>query len=296
MNNLARTVLGIAAFTTLGCKNGGSGGPVTAPTPPGSPQPPTVNITSKGLPSLGVGAPGDQWGGDVSFNEQTGANTFALQLEQTGAQVTGQLSIVGPDGGGGPIAGVVSGSTFTFNFSVGNGGAGCGNTASGTATVATDTITGTFSGKRCNGSTYTNAKFTVSVPYPYRTSPYPVGGNWTMNPPAAAGGGQWNFTILEMSVDATRGNLSGSVAVVSSSLSLGAGTFSGSVQSSYPGPTTNAPMTVTFAGSCASTLTVSGFFNATNPFFNGGTHMGGTISGRTCNGDVPSTNINYVKQ
>ena len=117
-----------------------------------------------------------------------------------------------------------------------------------------------------------------------------------MNIPASAGGGRWNFTISETTVDVTNGSVTGSVTVVSSSLSLGAGTLSGPVRSSFPGPTTNAQITISFAGSCVSSFTLGLGFVGSNPVFYGGSSMGGSICGRTCNGPVPATNVNLVRQ
>ncbi len=121
-----------AALITAGCGGGGSGGPggpVTAPTPTGQTQPPAVNVNSQGTvfngQSLDV-----LWNGDVSFNEQSGTNTIGFPgLAQNGSQVSGQINFYGPDGGGGPFRGVVSGTTLAFNFSIGNMDQGCGNTA-----------------------------------------------------------------------------------------------------------------------------------------------------------------------
>jgi hypothetical protein len=152
---------------------------------------------------------------------------LALQLTQTGAQVTGRFILYGPDGGAGPLAGTVVGNTLSFNFSVGNSGQGCGNTASGTATVGTSTMTGTFTGKRCNGQSYTNGRFTVSLPSPSRrSSPFAAGGKWTANNYIALGGpGVWTFDIVETPVDVNGSNLTGSVAVANSSLNLGSGSL-----------------------------------------------------------------------
>jgi len=237
-----------------------------------------------------------RWDGNISFDAQTGSNTMALELRQSAAQVTGQFLIYGPDGGAGPLVGTVSANMLTFNFSIGNQGQGCGNTANGTAAVDTSTMTGTFGGKRCNGQSYNNGKFTVKLPYPYRSSAYPLGGKWTMSVPASAGGGRWDFTISETTVDVTSGSVSGSVAVESSSLSLGAGALSGPVNSTFPGPKTNVPMTVSFAGACASSFTLGLGINGSNPVFYGGSLMAGSITGHTCNGAVPQTNIHLVRQ
>jgi hypothetical protein len=297
MQKVALTILTTAALMSASCGGGGSSGPVTAPTPVGQTQVPTVDVQGAGSSPTDTAPPAlVRWDGNVSFDAQTGSNTMALELRQSAAQVTGQFLIYGPDGGAGPLVGTVSGNTLSFNFSIGNQGQGCGNTASGTATVDTSTITGTFSGKRCNGQSYTNGRFTVNLPYPYRSSPYPIGGNWTMSIPASAGGGRWNFTISETTVDVTSGSVSGSVAVVSSSLSLGAGTLSGPVSSTFPGPTTNVPMRVSFSGACASSFTLGLGINGSNPVFYGGSFMGGSIAGQTCNGAVPQTNINLVRQ
>ena len=296
MQKVALTIATTAVVMTAAC-GGGSSGPITAPTPVGQTEVPTVDVQGAGSSLNSADSSGIvRWDGNVSFPAQTGSNTMALELKQTDAQVTGNFFIYGPDGGAGPVVGTVSGNTLTFNFSIGNQGQGCGNTASGTATVDATTMTGTFTGKRCNGQSYANGTFTVNLPYPYRASPYPLGGNWMMNIPAAAGGGRWNFTISETAVDVSSGTVSGSVAVVSSSLSLGAGTLSGAVSSTFPGPITHLPMKVTFDGACPSTFTLGLGITGSNPVFYGGNFMGGSMTGQTCNGAVAQANINLIRQ
>ena len=294
MEKPALAILTVCGLLCPGCHNNvGPGGPVTAPTSAVT-QAPAVNL--KGTGTVGGQSIQVPWSGNVFFNEQTGANTFGLQLDQTGAQVSGQLSIFGPDGGGGPIVGVVSGTTFNFNFSVGNGGQGCGNTGSGTADVAANTMTGTFSGKRCNGSTYTNGRFTLNLPPGFRTSPYRVGGTWTAFIPSPVGGGRWTFNISETAVDVNGGNVSGSVAVTGGSLGFGSGSITGTVTSTYPGPTTLARMTVSFAGSCPSTIMVNVGFPGGDPAFDGSVMTGG-IRGATCNGELPQgLGLNLARQ
>lgn len=157
-------------------------------------------------------------------------------------------------------------------------------------------MTGTFSGKRCNGQSYSNGTFSAQLPYPYRSSPYPLGGNWTMNVPASAGGGRWTFTISETTVDVSSGSITGSIAVASSSLSLGAGTLSGPVNSTFPGPRTTVPMKVSFGGACPSTFTLGLGINGANPVFYGGSLMGGSMTGQTCKGAVSQTNINLIRK
>ena len=297
MKKVALTILATAALVSTSCGGGGKGGAVTAPTAVGQTEAPTVDVQGAGSSPADTAPPAlIRWDGNMSFDAQTGHNTMAFELRQTEAQVTGQFFIYGPDGGAGPLVGTVSGNRLNFNFSIGNSGMGCGNTGSGSATVEASTMSGTFSGKRCNGQSYTNGSFTLNLPYPYRAYAYPIDGTWTANIPAAAGGGRWTFTISESTVDVTSGTVSGTVAVSSSSMNLGAGTMSGKVSSTFPGPKTNVPMTVTFSGACASTFTLGMGINGANPVFYGGSFMGGSITGNTCKGAVSQTNINLVKQ
>jgi len=290
------TLLGVALLTATCGKGGGSSGPVTAPTAPTGPsgqtQPPAVNVNSDG--TVGGQRNVFLWGGNVSFNEQTGTNTVNFpQLTQNGAQVSGSINFYGPDGGGGPFAGVVSGTTLNFNFSIGNQGQGCGNTVSGSANVTTRTIEATFSGHRCNGQTYTNGRFTVSIPAeaPVRTSPLPVGGIWSNVMPAALGGGRWTFNISEAPIDANGSTVSGSVSVSGGTLALGAGTLTGPVTDTYPGPLTLARMTVTFAGACPSNLLFNVAVSGSD-----GSVLTGTVSGTTCNATLQSVGLNLNRQ
>jgi hypothetical protein len=289
-----------AALVTWACGGGAGGGggggassgPVTAPSPPAQPQPAAVNVNSHG--SNG-GQPVDiVWTGNVSFDEQTGANTISLDLTQTGSQISGTVNLFGPDGGAGPIAGVVSGNIISFNFSIGNGGQGCGNSVAGSATVSSTSITATFSGRRCNGRTYTNGRFAVSAPSVFRTSPYPVGGTWTANIPPAVGGGRWTFNISETVTDVNGGTVAGSVSVAGSSLNLGSGTLSGPVTSTFPGPTTIVRMTVVFSGACMSNLVVTQGSIGGNPAFDG-SQMTGSITGSTCSASIQSIGLNLFR-
>lgn len=302
MQKLVLALVTTAALWGAACGGGGGGGgggsssssgPVTAPTPPAQTQPAGVNVNSQAT----VNGQMFQvlWAGDVSFNEQTGTNTINFpQLTQNGSQVSGQINFYGPDGGAGPFAGVVSGTTLTFNFSIGNQGQGCGNTISGSANVTTSTMVATFSGHRCNGTPYTNGKFTVSIPAVFRTSPYSVGGIWTTVTPPVLGGGRWTFNISEAPVDVNGSNVTGSVVVNGGTLNLGSGSLTGTVTNTFPGPTTIAKMTVTFAGACPSTLTFTEGFPGANPSFDGSQMTGGE-TGTTCNGPSQA-GLNLMRQ
>jgi hypothetical protein len=293
--NPAFAFLTVAGLATFACKPTAS--PITAPTPAPSAATPSVNVSSKGPILNGQSSIDYQWGGDMSWKEQSAVNTLGLSLEQTGAQVTGNMFIYGPDGGAGPLAGIVSGNTFSFNFSIGNQGQGCGNTGSGAATITADTMTGTFSGKRCNGDTYTNGTFKVTLPYPFRAAPYPLAGTWVFNVPAVAGGGRWTFNISQTTTDVTGGTLSGSVDVSGSSLNLGPGTMTATNNNKFPGPTEGASMKVSFTGACASNFTLGLAIEGSNPVFYGGTFMAGGLNGTTCNEQVPQTSgVNLVRQ
>lgn len=282
-----------AALVTCACGGGASSGSVTAPSPTPQSQPAAVNVSSHGsLAGASVDLP---WTGDVSFDEQTGADTIELDLTQVGSQVSGSVMLYGPDGGAGPFAANVAGNVLSFNFSIGNKGQGCGNTVSGSATVGTNTITGTFRGHRCNGQTYTNGRFAVALPSAFRTSPYPVGGVWVTSTPPALGGGRWTFNISESVTDVNGGTVSGSVSVTGGSLDLGSGTVSGPVTSMFLGPMTIAKMTVTFGGACPSNLVFTEGFPAGNPAFDG-LMMTGSATGTTCKGSVQNVGLNLSKQ
>jgi hypothetical protein len=78
---------------------GGTSGPVTAPSPPAQAPPPAVNVAGTETANLVLA-----WNGQVSWDGvAVGSNTLQLQLRQTGAQVSGQLSVFGPDGTAGPF-------------------------------------------------------------------------------------------------------------------------------------------------------------------------------------------------
>ena len=292
MRKLGLAILTTAELLSASCGGSGNSGPVTTPTPPGQTQPPAVNVNDVGT----TGSDPNFWqNGDMSFAEQTGRNTLGLQLTQRGAQVTGHFNIYGPDGGAGPLAGTVSGTSLTFNFSVGNQGQGCGNTASGIAEVGRSGMTGTFSGKRCNGQSYTNGRFTISLPPGYRTSAYQVGGKWTTNTPNALGVGVWTFDISETPVDVNASNVTGSVAVAGSPLNLGSGSLTGSVANTFPGPATVARMTVTFAGACPSNIVFNVGFSG-DPAAADPQRMTGGVTGTTCSGSLPGGGLGLTRQ
>ena len=291
MQKLALAILAAAGLMSSACGPRSSG--VTGPTPVGQTQPPAVNVQAMGSASSNI-----RWDGDISFDQQTGTNRMALELRQTGPQISGSFLMYGPDGGAGPLSGTVSGNTFSFNFSIGNQGQGCGSegTTTGTATVGTSTMTGTFTGKRCNGQPYNNGRFTANLPPGFRTSPFPVAGSWTTTVPPALGGGRWTWNISETIVDLNSSNVSGSGAVTGGSLNLGSGSLTGPVTNTFPGPTTIVRYTVTFAGSCASSFSGNVGFPGGNPAIDG-RQMTGGIGGTTCNGSVPQgTGMNLFKQ
>jgi hypothetical protein len=82
--------LALATVTTAGVLTAACGGPkssgVTGPTPVAQAQPPAVNVQvigTVGGQSVNLGG----WAGDVSFNQQTGANRIGLdELRQTGGR------------------------------------------------------------------------------------------------------------------------------------------------------------------------------------------------------------------
>jgi hypothetical protein len=195
----------------------------------------------------------------MSYGEATGADTLQLQLQQTGATVTGTLLVFGADNSRGPFAGTVSGNTLYFNFSAGNHGQGCGNAISGTATVNAKSMAGTFSGHDCKGGSVTNGTFTLVPPVDtIDTTRLPVSGTWTGNIPSLTvlGGGAWTWVIAQAG-DVNGGNLTGSVNVTSdNALNLGAGSFTGTLTNRFPGPPWLDRLTINagFTGTCASML------------------------------------------
>ena len=146
---------GVVALLTATCgKGSGSSGPVTAPTAPSGPSlpdPPAVDVGGDPNGQFTMNA----WNGQGSA-DGIPSGLWRLVLTQSGAQVTGTISAFGHAG---PFAGTVSGNTLYFNFSVGHQGQGCGNAISGTATVGTRSMTGTFSGHDCAGGHHFEASF-----------------------------------------------------------------------------------------------------------------------------------------
>jgi hypothetical protein len=59
------------------------------------------------------------------------------------------------------------------------------------------------------------------------------------------------------------------------------------VTSAYPGPQTVMRYTVTFTGTCASSISGNVGFPGGNPDFADGRQMTGGIGGTTCNGSLP---------
>lgn len=302
MRNLSMAMLMVSAL--VGCGGGGGGGggggsggngPVAAPTSPSGPsptQPPTVYLG-------GPEAPGGflAWNGPLSYSEATGSDTLHLQLNQTGATVTGTVGVSAPDGTGsqGLFAGTVSGNTLFFNFSVGNHGQGCGNAISGTATVSAQSMAGTFSGHDCKGGTITNGTFTVVPPVDtIDTTRLPVSGTWTGTIPSLAvlGGGAWTWVIAQDG-DVNGGHLTGSVNVTSdNSLKLGAGSVTGTLTNRFPGPPWLDRVTInaSFTGTCASML------EANLALTSDGQGLTGGVSGTSCSGSVPTTPIALQKK
>jgi hypothetical protein len=273
-------VLTVGALVSIGCKGSGSSGDAmpAAPTAPSVPaaQPPAVNVG------------GVSWTGQAS-SDQGSSGTLQLNLQQTGAQVTGTIFHLLSQSG--PFVGTVSGSTISFNFSVGNSGAGCGNAISGTATVssvnqmitppnATSTISGTFSGKDCTGNPVTNGTFTTSLDG-FSATRFPIAGTWTGFLPPPLGGGGWTWTLAQNG-DVNGGNLTGSVTVANNTLNLGTGPVTGTYTNVFPGAPSliSAVTNVSFPGACPATLAVT-WGNFTG---DGLQWVAASFSGSDCNG------------
>ncbi|HYO47500.1 MAG TPA: hypothetical protein VEY33_12515 [Gemmatimonadota bacterium] len=74
--------------------------------------------------------------------------TVNFQMSEYLGTVTGGFSIVGGRGAG-TVSGTVTGSTVSFTF---DQTAPCPGTFAGTATLAGDRLTGTYSGSSCRGA------------------------------------------------------------------------------------------------------------------------------------------------
>jgi hypothetical protein len=274
-------VMAAVVLAASGCHGKGAGSPVTAPSPV-SPAPPLV--------AIGWSQP-VVWDGQASY-DGAGSGRWHLEITQNGAQVNGDIGFFDSAG---PFAGTVSGTTLHFNFSVGNNAQGCGNGISGTANVGTNSMTGTFSGQDCFGHPVTGGTLSALFgPAQIRTQAYPVGGTWVGNvpPPAGIGGGTWTWTISEQIVDVYSSTVSGSVAVsASNTLSLGSGSFTGTVTNTFPGPKTVLDATATFTGTCASTIHLLTTFPSDS-----GDALIGHINGSTCNGAFPQSGVNVARQ
>jgi len=284
-------LLTIAALTLISMECGGGGNssePVMTPTAPSVPnlQPATVNIST-------IGNAG--WSGQSSSDQGSGG--FALSVTQSGSQLTGTINAIGHSG---LVAGTISGNMFAFNFSqTGDHTQPCG-ALSGTATVTsvntmtssgsntTNSMTGTFSGKDCAGNSVTNGTFTAAYDMIFNSATrFPIAGTWANFLPPTLGGGTWTW-ILAQDGDVNGGNLTGSVTFANgNTLGLGAGTVTGTVTNTFPGPPqqVSAVTTVSFTGACPATLTLNWAFSGQD-----GLHLNATsLSGSSCNGPFDQT-------
>ena len=259
----------------------GSSGPVTAPTPTSPASPPTVYVNSF-------------WNGTQSHDATSG--TMRMTLTQNDSQVTGDVVFDDPVEGDhtGPLSGTVSGNVFAFSFSVGMGGAGCGNALSGTATVGSTTMEGTWSGHNCAGGAISNGRLSLSLPPFESATRFPVMGTWMGNLSPGLGGGASTWTIAQTG-DFKGGTLSGSVTVATTNtLQLGSGSLTGTFTNKYPGSSwaVTAETTVTFSGACPTTLMLTWGFNGED----GRTLSAIQRSGTTCRGPVAAAGFNIVRQ
>jgi hypothetical protein len=297
MRSQRLALLGLLVLLTAACgSSGGSSGPVTAPSAPTAPsgsaaQPATVNVGAGTMPIA--------WAGPESHDATSGTMTWTLS--QSGSQVTGDAAINDPVEGShhGPFAGTVSGNVLSFNFSYGMGGTGCGNAISGTATVGTSSITGTFSGHDCAGQALTNGMVTLAgPPAPYSTTRLPVTGTWKGDLPGLFGGGTSTW-VLSQDGDVNGGNVSGSVTVTSNNtLKLGTGSVTGTVTNTFPGASIAATITVnvTFGGACPSMMTLPTAYNgADGQMLTVGYRLLG-YSAVSCNGPITPTGFNILRQ
>jgi hypothetical protein len=282
----------LSALVSVACGGGGSsGGTVAAPTAPSVPNAaaPAVNVGGNGATQL-------PWTGQGS-DDQGGSGTVDLNLQQTGAQVTGNIYVQALAHSG-PFTGTVSGNVLSFNFSVGNSGNGCGNAISGTATVNSvntmtpppnntmNTMTATFSGKDCSGGPVTNGTFTVSLDPGTSVTRFPIAGTWQAFLPPLLGGGSWTWTLVQNG-DVNGGTLTGSVTVSpDNTLNLGTGTVTGTFTNVFPGLANNvsAVTNVSFIGACPAMLNA----NWGNFTGDGTQWVTSSFGGSICNGALPA--------
>jgi hypothetical protein len=99
------------------------------------------------------------WTGSAS--DSSGPGTMTWQITQSGTSFSGNLTMSDSATnvtGRGSVSGTVSGSTIQFSISVPAGGfdspyASCSSSVSGSGTVASTSITGTYSGSNtCTGT------------------------------------------------------------------------------------------------------------------------------------------------
>jgi hypothetical protein len=302
--------LAITTTVAPACGGGGGGSSPTTPTPllqappPASSQPPAVNLN--GL-----------WKG--TYTRDGASGTIRLLLKQDGTSVAGGDSITEDKERGGNILGSLSGNTLTFNLQFGGN---CVRVLSGTATVATDTMTGTFSGgaQSCPEGPINNGKMTLTIDRP--VAPPELGTTWWGGSPGLVGstpgifganGWIWQFTqegsntngVVDFSGSITEGPSGGpNVLVIPESTGTLTGTLtqdfscSGSVADCTPHYFWRVAFSITLSGKCPTTL------NGTdNPTFNGDPFVGvsaatfnGTVSGTTCNGPANGVGFALSKQ
>jgi hypothetical protein len=254
-----------------------------------------------------------------------------LLLRQDGGSVTGADSITEDQERGGNVAGTLSGNALAFNL---NFGSNCVRTLSGTATVGTDSMTGTFSGggSGCPEGPITNGRMTLTT---RRPTPPPLSGTtWWGGSPGLVGstpgifganGWIWQFTqegsnsvgVVDFSGSVKEGPSGGpNVLVIPESTGTLTGTLTqdfvcfGSISDcaglNGTGDASSASsnahyfwrvaLSVTLSGKCPATLS-----GTDNPTINGdpfggpsATSFNGRVSGTTCNG--PANSVGFVLQ
>ena len=115
------------------------------PTEPTQPTAPPVDVTGT-------------WSGSAA--DSSGSGQMTWRLTQANSAINGTLVILDTDtgvNGQGSVTGTVAGSSISFSIAIAAGGfdapfATCTSSVSGTATVSSPTITGTYTGSNsCTG-------------------------------------------------------------------------------------------------------------------------------------------------
>jgi hypothetical protein len=311
------SLLAVAITAAGSCGGGGAANPTAPSSAPQAPlpvssQPPTINLN--GL-----------WEG--TYTRNGGSGTIKFLLRQDGSSVTGSDSVTEDQERGGLFTGTLSGNTLAFTF---NYGSNCVRTVSGTTSIASGTMTGTFSGggPGCPEGPISNGRMSLTIWRP----PVPplLGTTWWggFGPTGAFFGANFGAYgwIWDFSQVGSNGNgivdIGGSVKMGPGAPSafgpaVSTGTFTGTLTQDFVcsgiitdclGLNTgvgNAPssgahyfwrvaFTIALSGQCSATL--GGTDNPTisgDPFIGpSATSFNGTVSGTTCSGPTNVAGFN----